>query len=96
MQDRHGGEQPLDPASPYYPKQELMTLEPHGLAATMCRTDRWKYVLRMDEADELYDLRDDPNETRNLSQEPDYGDVLARMRRRMLQWYQQTGSVLPS
>ena len=33
----------------------------------MCRTERYKYVRRLYERDELYDLAADPGETRNLA-----------------------------
>ena len=56
----------------YSPRVNLQVAEvgegtalPHTKAA-MCRTERMKYVRRAFEMDELYDLTEDPGETRNL------------------------------
>ncbi len=97
MQDRHGGIRPSDPNSPYYPRQALMGANdvPAGWAATMCRVERWKYVHRLGEPDELYDLDHDPRETQNRVDDPGSARILADLRERMLIWYQQTCSVLP-
>ncbi len=95
MGDRHGGNTPNNPRSLYYPRQEMMAKDPAGFAATMCRSADWKYVRRMGESDELYNLREDPGETQNLIKSPEYREVLAGLRDRMLNWFQQTGSVLP-
>ncbi|HUV63908.1 MAG TPA: sulfatase-like hydrolase/transferase [Sedimentisphaerales bacterium] len=40
--------------------------------------------------EELYDLRDDPHEIKNLAQDPKYRDVLNRMREVHRQWVRQT------
>jgi arylsulfatase A-like enzyme len=47
------------------------------------RTKEWKYFrYRFIEApEELYDLRNDPLETKNLAQDPAYNDVLNRLRK---------------
>ena len=67
---------------------------PHTKAA-MCRTSRYKYVRRASEADELYDLMEDPGETRNLIAEPAYEGQLLALRERMLAWYMETCDVVP-
>ena len=67
---------------------------PHTKAA-MCRTSRYKYVRRASEADELYDLIEDPGETRNLIAEPAYEGQLLALRERMLAWYMETCDVVP-
>lgn len=41
--------------------------------------------------EELYDLRDDPYETRNLADDPRYADVLERMRKALAEWRQEIG-----
>lgn len=48
------------------------------------RTEQWKYIryLKHSEYEELYDLKNDPNEGVNLAQLPDYFDVLEKMRTR--------------
>ena len=40
--------------------------------------------------EELYDLRNDPHEIKNLAGDPKYGTVLVRMRQAHRQWVQQT------
>ena len=63
--------------------------------ATMCRTHDHKYVRRLYEMDELYDLRADPGEERNLIGDAAYAPVLADLRERMLAWYQTSCDVVP-
>ena len=85
-----------DPAGLYWPRVQLQGSEggEHSKAA-MCRTRHHKYVRRLYELDELYDLRADPGELHNLIDDPAYADVLARLRERMLTWYQETCDVVP-
>ena len=66
----------------------------HGKAA-MCRTRDWKYVRRLYEADELYDLRRDPTELDNRIADPACAGILAELRERLLAWYQETADVVP-
>ena len=67
---------------------------PHTKAA-MCRTERMKYVRRAFEMDELYDLGEDPGETRNLIADPTYRDELLKLKERLLTWYMETCDVVP-
>ena len=61
--------------------------------ATMCRDS--KYVHRLYELDELYDLENDPGETQNLVRESSYSSELDRLKARMLEWYMTTSDVVP-
>ena len=63
--------------------------------ATMLRTKDFKYVNRLYEADELYDLQKDPKETKNVIHIPEYRDIVIEMRKAMLDWYQETCDVVP-
>ena len=85
-----------DPTVLYWPRAKMQKSESgsHSKAA-MCRTQTHKYVRRLYETDELYDLRADPGELRNLIDEPAYADVLAQLRDRLLTWYQETCDVVP-
>jgi arylsulfatase A-like enzyme len=59
----------------------------------MARTREWKYVHdptahtdARGDLDELYDLANDPWELTNVAADPAYGDVLADMRARLMDW----------
>ena len=87
-----------DPSvSLYWPriKHQVTDEHPWHTKATMCRTRDHKYIRRLYEQDELYDLRTDPHETRNLINDPAYADELMALRERMLTWYMGTCDVVP-
>ena len=85
-----------DPSELYYPRVELQGREDGSHSkATMCRTQNFKYVRRLYELDELYDLQADPTELRNVIEDPRYVSVLALLRDRMLEWYHETSDVIP-
>ncbi|WP_152366030.1 sulfatase-like hydrolase/transferase [Microlunatus speluncae] len=85
-----------DPTGLYWPRISLQAGSgpEHGKAA-MCRTADHKYVHRLYETDELYDLRTDPAETRNLINDSAYADVARTLSARMLAWYQETADAVP-
>jgi arylsulfatase A-like enzyme len=87
----------LNPAGHYYPRMRLQRSDeaPYHTKATMCRTTRYKYVRRLYETDELYDLHDDPGEQCNRIHDPAMRTVLAQMKDRLLRWYQETADVVP-
>jgi arylsulfatase A-like enzyme len=60
--------------------------EPHRVRPNRgVRTDRWKLIHYFTEPQEweLYDLADDPDETRNLYGRPEVADVVDRLKRRL-------------
>lgn len=63
--------------------------------AVMCRTSEFKYVHRLYETDELYDLRNDPGERRNVVNEPKHAATLAALRERTMTHLLETGDVVP-
>lgn len=85
------------PSGLYYPRVGLQSRDdvPYHSKATMCRTAEYKYVRRLYELDELYDLARDPQELRNVIDDPAYAGVAISMRERMLTWYQETCDVVP-
>ena len=41
----------------------------------------WRYIHYGEDGEELYDLREDPNEWNNLASDEEYADVKARLRK---------------
>jgi len=85
------------PTGMYWPRLSLQAIEDplyHGKAA-MCRTQDFKYVKRLYETDELYDLRNDPHELNNLVDDPEYRVALLELKERLLSWYIETCDVVP-
>ncbi len=81
----------------YYPRNSLQVSEeqPYHGKASMLRTRRYKYVRRLYESDELYELQSDPREEHNRIQDPALAEVRADLAERMLSWYQETADVVP-
>ena len=85
-----------DPTGLYWPRLSLQREEgPEHTKAVMCRTREFKYVRRLYEADELYDLRADPRELCNVAGDAAYAPMLARMKERLLTFFLETGDVVP-
>jgi arylsulfatase A-like enzyme len=84
------------PEGLYWPRVNLQTSEgPEHTKAVMCRTRDWKYVRRLYEPDELYDLAADPRETLNRAGDPACAGVLSKLRDRMLTWFVETCDAVP-
>lgn len=85
-----------DPDDLYYPRLSFQAREgPEHTKAAMCRTQRFKYVRRCYERDELYDLAKDPQELNNVVDDPDYRETITLLKERMLTWYTETCDVVP-
>jgi choline-sulfatase len=56
-------------------------------AKYMIRRGDWKYCHYVSDMPELYDLRADPREMRNLALEPQHKDKLQEMQGRLFAWY---------
>lgn len=61
---------------------EVAVLDEYG-SGRMVRVGPWKLITRPDGPDELYDLADDPGETRNLIHEREQSYRIAELRRRL-------------
>ena len=84
------------PTGLYWPRVNLQTSEgPEHTKAVMCRTRHYKYVRRLYEQDELYDLRNDPGELHNRIDDPALAGVLAQLKERLLTFYLETSDVVP-
>ncbi|HLK68323.1 MAG TPA: sulfatase-like hydrolase/transferase [Bryobacteraceae bacterium] len=83
--------EPLDqfnsPANMYYPKVALQNEQPDTITrSTMVRTADHKLIYRPDDRSELYDLRADPRELRNVYGDAGYAAVQADLSQRLLTW----------
>ncbi|MCC7519454.1 MAG: sulfatase-like hydrolase/transferase [Verrucomicrobiae bacterium] len=101
---RHGERHCMELNSPssqdstrlYWPRVGLQANEgPEHGKAVMCRTKRFKYVRRLYDTDELYDLADDPRELRNRIADPALAEVRAQLQQRLLTFFLETGDVVP-
>ncbi len=80
----------------YWPTLRLYRSERPSIGkAAMVRTRKFKYVHRLCEQDELYNLEQDPYEVNNLIRDPAYREVLFDLRERMLTWYLETADTVP-
>jgi len=80
----------------YWPKASTERID--GVAAgkaVMCRSKDFKYIRRLYEQDELYDLRRDPGELHNRIADPALAPVAAQLRDRLLTFFLETGDVVP-
>jgi len=85
-----------DPNDLYYPRLSFQAGDgPEHTKAVMCRTDRWKYIHRLYEKHELYDLKNDPAELYNCIDDQSLAGILAEMKERMLRFFIETGDVVP-
>ena len=84
------------PEGLYWPRLSLQRSEgPEHTKAVMCRTRQFKYVRRLYETDELYDLRSDPQELHNRINDPSLAEPLAGLKERLLTFYLETSDVVP-
>ena len=84
-----------NPGDHYWPRLSLQKRIPEHTKAVMCRTKTHKYVRRLYETDELYDLIADPQELDNRVDDPALAGVLAELKERLLTFYLQTCDVVP-
>ncbi len=84
------------PTGLYWPRVGLQSQEgPEHTKAAMCRTKDFKYVRRLYEQDELYDLKNDPMELQNRIEDTGMQPVLATLKDRLLTFYQETTDAVP-
>ena len=85
------------PESLYWPRLSTQCQEgPEHTKAIMLREQRYKYVYRLYERDQLFDLERDPQELTNLSGEEAYREVEARLKERVLRFLVETGDFVPN
>ncbi len=80
----------------YYPRQFLQSSdEMYNGKAIMYRNSRYKYIRRLYEEDELYDLQNDPKELKNLILDPEYQSIALQCREKLLTHLLDTADVVP-
>ena len=85
-----------NPQSIWWPRVGLQSSEgPEHTKAVMCRTQDYKFVRRLYEDDELYDLKSDPQECCNLIKNPDFSNIILKMKDRLLTFLLETSDVVP-
>ena len=83
--------------SEYWPRLSAQCSEgPEHTKGVMCRMGDLKYVKRLYEKDELYDLTVDPKELNNVIDDPKYADDVQKMKLRILDWYMETADWVPN
>lgn len=97
----HGETQAMErghgPEFPYWPRLSTQEQEgPEHTKACMIRMGNIKYVMRLYEQDELYDLDKDPMELENRIKDPAYAETVLKMKLRMLKYYMETGDWVPN
>lgn len=97
----HGEKQAMElghgPKSPYWPRLSTQYSEgPEHTKAVMCKMGRYKYVYRLYEQDELYDLETDPMELTNLAVQSEYQEIIQTMKNRVTQFYMETTDFVPN
>lgn len=66
---------------------------PEHTKAVMIRTESEKYIMRLYETDEYYDL--EKGEEKNLIDEPEYAERIAALRSKLLEWFLETCDNVP-
>jgi choline-sulfatase len=85
-----------DASNIYYQKGLLQQTDPLSVCrTTMMRAGQYKLILRTADTCELYDLRADPRELRNLYGQPELEAAQRQLERRMLDWHMSTADVVP-
>ena len=84
------------PSGIYWPRVGLQSSEgPEHTKAVMCRTRDFRYVRRLYEADELYDLQAGPAEQHNRIDDLALARTLSWLKDRLLTFLVETGDVVP-
>lgn len=91
-----GGPDGLIKENLYYPRLSLQLSDDlYNGKGIMCRTERFKYIRRLYEKDELYDLEKDPKEVHNEIDNLDYQQTVLFMKEWLITHYQETCDVVP-
>lgn len=89
------GGRTAQPADVYWPKKMAQADDEAHAKATMLRTKSFKYVSRITGEDELYDLKNDPQEKINQINNIEYKEILLQLKDKLLRWMQETSDIVP-
>ena len=79
----------------YYPKKMAQADHEAHAKGFMMRTDRYKYISRINRKDELYDMVSDPGERHNIIDDPELKDMVMKMKEDLLYWLESTSDIVP-
>lgn len=81
----------------YWPRigLQLSDKAPWHTKAVMCRSKDFKYVRRLYEEDEFYDLQRDPKELDNRIDDPAYTEEIGKLKEALLTFLLETSDVVP-
>src|SRR5699024_8541210 len=83
------------PENPYWARTTEQEKMPQHTKAMMIRDHEFKYVYRLYEDDEFYDLINDPDERMNEIHNEKYADKIDFFKQRMLRHFFETSDVVP-
>ncbi|OXT08448.1 arylsulfatase [Thermoanaerobacterium thermosaccharolyticum] len=85
------------PESLYWPRLSTQYSEgPEHTKAVMIRMGDFKYIERLYEQSELYDLKNDPDELYNLIGDKRYAELILEMKERLLRFFMETTDYVPN
>jgi choline-sulfatase len=87
---------PRTPKHIYWPKGLQQQEHPESVCrSTMIRTMKYKLIYRTGGLNELYDLKNDPRELKNVYNDSKYSKVRSELESSLLKWYVKTSDVTP-
>jgi len=81
-------------SNPYWARTTEQERIPEHTKAMMIRNKNYKYIYRLYETDEFYDMENDPYETTNLIDHTEFAAEITQLRARMLEHFFKTGDVV--
>lgn len=85
----------IQPPSLYWPRVSSQEDDVAHTKAAMIRTDKYKFVRRLYEVDQFFDLTKDPKETHNAINDSQYQSEILNLKMQLLDWYQLTCDIVP-
>ena len=84
------------PENIYYPKLLQQKEHPESVCrTTMIRTLEYKLIKRTSGDNELYNLKNDPEEKENQYHNPEFAGIKRQLELQMLEWYLRTSDTVP-